>query len=233
MSKNRFTDPSSLCAFTFADGRRCRTPRLAGHARFCFFHARREARFLASHQLGRDLSSYLSNSYVSACDLSSALGRLIPAVARGDINPKAASSLAYLCQILLQSIQHAEHEYTNAFGTDSWRGAISAPFAPPPAPALPQSAPQPTPQPVPQPIPEPIPQTAPQPAPQPAKAPNAEPPQSLILQSAKTPNPQSVNAPSSPPTPQPSSQPAKSPGPQSAPQPARQPSPPAHSPVFR
>jgi hypothetical protein len=42
MSANRSKDHSYPCAFTFADGRRCTTPRLAGHLHLCCFHARRE-----------------------------------------------------------------------------------------------------------------------------------------------------------------------------------------------
>ncbi len=40
--------------------------------------------------------SALSGSFVSACDLSSALGRLFSAVAQGQVKPKTASTLAYL-----------------------------------------------------------------------------------------------------------------------------------------
>jgi hypothetical protein len=147
MSANRSKDRSCLCSFTFADGRRCRTPRSAGHPHLCFFHARREAQSLAAEQAGRDISSFLSNSYLSACDLSSALGRLFSAVAQGQVKPKTASTLAYLGQTLLQSIQLAEHEYINAFSTDSWRKTVRSSFAP--SPALPQSAPQPAPAPCP------------------------------------------------------------------------------------
>ncbi len=39
MSTNRSNDRSSLCSFTFADGRHCRTPRRAGHPYLCAFHA--------------------------------------------------------------------------------------------------------------------------------------------------------------------------------------------------
>ena len=130
-------DRSGLCSFTFADGRRCRTPRSAGHPHLCCFHARREAQSLAAEQAGRDISSFLSGSYISACDLSSALGRLFSAVAQGQVKPKTATTLAYLGQTLLQSIQHAEDEYINAFGTDSWREAVASSFASPPA--LPES----------------------------------------------------------------------------------------------
>jgi hypothetical protein len=124
-------DRSGLCSFTFADGRQCRTPRRAGHSHLCFFHARKEAQSLAAEAAGRDISSFLSGSYVSACDLSSALARLFSAVAQGNLKPKTASTLAYLGQTLVQSIQIAEHEYINAFGTDSWRETVRSSFSPP------------------------------------------------------------------------------------------------------
>jgi hypothetical protein len=112
MSATLSKERSSLCSFSFADGRRCCTPSCSAHPHLCGFHARKEAQALAAHQqVGRDISSALSNSYASACDLSSAL--------------------AYLGQTFLQTLPLAEHEYINAFGTDSWRGAIRSSFAPP------------------------------------------------------------------------------------------------------
>jgi hypothetical protein len=124
-------DRSSLCSFSFADGRRCRAPRCSAHPHLCYFHARKEAQALAAQQMGRDIASDLSGGYLSACDLSSALGRLFSAAVQGHIKPKTASTLAYLGQTLLQSIQLAQHEYINAFGTNSWRGTIRSSFAPP------------------------------------------------------------------------------------------------------
>jgi hypothetical protein len=145
MSANRSKDRSCLCAFTFADGRRCSAPRLAGHLHLCCFHAKREAHSLAAEQVGRELSSFLSGSYLSAGDLSSAFGCVFSAVVQGQVKPKTATTLAYLGQALLQSIQVAQHEYINAFGTDSWRQTVRSSFAPPPA--LPPSTPQPAPPP--------------------------------------------------------------------------------------
>ncbi len=43
-------DLSGLCAFTFADGRQCRTPRRFGHPHVCYFHAQKEAEALAAKQ---------------------------------------------------------------------------------------------------------------------------------------------------------------------------------------
>jgi hypothetical protein len=34
--------------FAFADGRRCRTPRISSHPHFCFYHAQKEARARAT-----------------------------------------------------------------------------------------------------------------------------------------------------------------------------------------
>jgi hypothetical protein len=128
MSTNLSKDRASLCLFTFADGRRCCTPRTSAHRHLCTYPARKESQSQAAQKVGRHLGTYFSGHYLSACDLSSALGHLFSAVAQGQIKPKTASTLAYLAQTLLQSIHLSQHEYINAFGTDSWRQAIRDSF---------------------------------------------------------------------------------------------------------
>jgi len=120
MSTNHSKDRSSLCSFMFVDGRHCRIPRQFGHPYLCAFHARKEAQALAGEAAGKDIAYHLSGSFVSACDLSSALGRLFSAVAQGHVKPKTASTLAYLGQTLVQALPLAQHEYVNAYGTNSW-----------------------------------------------------------------------------------------------------------------
>ncbi|MGC1484289.1 MAG: hypothetical protein WA789_10885 [Candidatus Acidiferrum sp.] len=110
----------SRCLFTFADGRRCRTPRSGIHPHFCLRHARKESQAQTPEKLGRQLHYFFSGDYVSACNLSTALGRILSAVARGDIKPKTAATLAYLAQTLHLS----QHEHINAFGTDEGRKAV-------------------------------------------------------------------------------------------------------------
>src|SRR6266446_7397322 len=124
MSSLSKKDRVSLCSFTFSDGRRCRTPRAAKHPRFCFSHAQKEARARAAEKLGKDLAYFFSGDYLSACDLSTALSRLISVVVRGDVKPKTARTVAYLAQTLLQAIHISQHEYINAFDTDDWRESI-------------------------------------------------------------------------------------------------------------
>jgi hypothetical protein len=125
MSSLRLQDRVSLCRFTFSDGRRCRTPRFPNHPHFCSDHARKESQACAADKLAHDLAYFFSGQYLSACDLSAALGRLIAGVARGDIKPRAARTVAYLSQTLAQTIHLAEHEYINALGANSWRNAVS------------------------------------------------------------------------------------------------------------
>jgi hypothetical protein len=58
MSTNRSNDRVSLCAFKFADGRKCRMPRRNGHPYLCAFHARKEAQTLAGEKAGTDIAYY-------------------------------------------------------------------------------------------------------------------------------------------------------------------------------
>ena len=124
MSSLNAKDRVALCLFTFTDGRRCRTPRSGRHPHFCFYHAQKEARAQAAGKLAEDLAYFFSGDYLSACDLSTALSRLIPAVIRGDIKPRLARTLAYMIQTQLQAIHLSQDEYINAFSTDGWREAV-------------------------------------------------------------------------------------------------------------
>jgi len=141
-------DRVSLCRFTFTDGRCCRTPRSSSHPHFCYDHAQKEARACAAETLGKDLAFFFSGDYLSANDLSTALARLIPAVVQGHVKPRAASTIAYLLQTLVQAIRISQDEYINAFGTDGWRKAIRSSvngnldyrFPPDPEPGQPESS---------------------------------------------------------------------------------------------
>jgi hypothetical protein len=55
-------DRASLCSFTFADGRRCRTPRYAVHAQLCYFHARKQVQVQAAKDFDRQWASLISNA---------------------------------------------------------------------------------------------------------------------------------------------------------------------------
>ncbi len=142
-------DRSRLCAFTFADGRQCRTPRCSGHLHLCYFHAQKEAESLVAQQVGKDISRFLPVKLLTACDLGVAMSRLFCAVAQGQVKPKVAATLAYLAQTMLQSIPIAQDEYIHSFDTNAWRREIRSSFNVP-APQ-PRQAPHPTSQPAPMP----------------------------------------------------------------------------------
>jgi hypothetical protein len=118
-------DRVSLCLFSYEDGRRCRTPRISNHPHFCFYHAQKESQAQATEKLAKEIAYFFSGDYLSANDLNAALGRLIPAVIRGELKPRVARTVAYMLQTLMQSSRQAQHEYINAFSTDGWRDAIS------------------------------------------------------------------------------------------------------------
>jgi hypothetical protein len=124
MSTIRSKDRASLCSFTFADGRKCRSPRFKNHAHLCYFHALKESQANASVIIGRNILNRFSGSYLSACDLTNALGQVFSGVAQGSIKRKTAATLAYLGQTMVNSIQIAQDEYINAFSTDHWRDTI-------------------------------------------------------------------------------------------------------------
>ena len=157
-------DRVSLCQFTFSDGRRCRTPRTGKNPHFCFDHAAKEARAHAADNLGKDLAYFFSGDYLSACDLSTALGRLIPAVLRGDVKPRTARTVAYLAQTLLQTIHISQHEYCEAFDAGTWRKSIRSSVNDNYNHRFPQAS-------KPQPAPVPKRTASPQPQPQPASPP--------------------------------------------------------------
>src|SRR5260370_16760283 len=74
-------DRVSLCSFTFSDGRRCRTPRVAKHPRFCFYHAQKEPRAHAPKKLPKDLPYFFPPHYLSPRPLHPPLPTLIPPLA--------------------------------------------------------------------------------------------------------------------------------------------------------
>src|SRR5277367_5640760 len=146
MSSLNSKDRVSLCLFTYADGRRCRLPRASksssristgaphagappsfsegGSSHFCHYHAKKESRAATADNLAKDLAAFFSGHTVSANDLTTALARLLPAVVRGDIKPRAARTIAYMAQTLLQSIHLSQSEFKDAFGPDNYRKSI-------------------------------------------------------------------------------------------------------------
>src|SRR5713101_2464186 len=167
MSTNRSKDRSSLCSFTFVDGRYCRTLDCGGLA------AAFEAKPPAIHACKE---AHRNNSLCSLCSalcvlcgksFSSLTGPHWP----GQVKPKTASTLAYLGQTLVQILPLAQDEYINAYDTDTWCDTIresheqsaNHTYPPPPSPSPQPPAPEPAPDPTPAPTPAAAPDAPPAP----------------------------------------------------------------------
>jgi hypothetical protein len=116
MSTSLAIESDTRCEFTFVDGRRCKTPRACNEPHYCYFHAQQENERLDGAEAREDLSSRFRSDYVSACSLGASLVRLYDAIARGNLNPKTASNLIYLSQVMLQTIPLAAAEFRTSFG---------------------------------------------------------------------------------------------------------------------
>ena len=114
MSSIRPQDRASLCTFTFADGRRYRTPLSSRHPLLCFDHARKEAQAHHVEKVDIDLSFFSSGDYVTTHDLSAAIARLLPDVTHGQIKRKTTSAVSCLSRTLLHGIQLSQHEHIRA-----------------------------------------------------------------------------------------------------------------------
>src|SRR5260370_20842595 len=86
-------DDSSLCQFSFADGRICRMFRQQDHPSLCVFHARAERQILESDRLGSELAVTLTGRFMTATYINFALGKLYQAIPQNRIPPTNASKL--------------------------------------------------------------------------------------------------------------------------------------------
>jgi hypothetical protein len=124
---------SSLCQFSFADGRRCRMLR-RDNPELCPFHARVEQQLLESHQIGSEISSSVTGNFLSATDVNFVLGKLFTAVAQNRVPTRNAALLAYIGQLLLHSISGVKQEFKFHYKFDQWKDMLAraTPLSDPP-----------------------------------------------------------------------------------------------------
>jgi hypothetical protein len=106
-AKRSETSTPDLCQFFFADGRLCRMLRAKDHPTLCLFHAREEDQLVESHRLGAELPAFLPGNFFNAPDIHDVLGKLFTARARNRISQGDAATLAYIAQLMLQTIPTA------------------------------------------------------------------------------------------------------------------------------
>jgi hypothetical protein len=114
------TDESSLCQFSFADGRTCRMFRQQDHPSLCVFHARAERQVIESDRLGSELATTLTGRFMTATDVNFALGKLYKAIAQNRIPPRNASNLAFVGKLLLLSLDKLKSEFNVSYDYEHW-----------------------------------------------------------------------------------------------------------------
>ncbi len=154
MSTNRSKDRSSLCSFTFADGRHCRTLECGGLVYPVYPDHRGEPRRAGAFEAKAPAIPTSARSTSVGCSGGSSdpparrprAPRVIPRAAKDLLLP------LYLGQTLVQILPLAQDEYINAYNTDIWRETIresheqSANYTSPDPPSPdPEPAPAPTP----------------------------------------------------------------------------------------
>ena len=117
------TTTAPRCNYLFADSRRCRMLRHHSSDELCLFHHREFTHLKFSEDLGAELVS-LGGQFQNHININLVLGKIFAAVATGRMHRRDASTLAYIAQLLLQTI--ADKKSTRASDRYDYRGFTSA-----------------------------------------------------------------------------------------------------------
>jgi hypothetical protein len=100
-SKNR-------CNFQFADGRRCRMLLHKTTGQLCLFHQRELLQLQSAAEIGAELLA-LGGNFKNPIAINFVLGKLFAHVATGRMHRRDASTLAYIAQLLLQTLDQKRY----------------------------------------------------------------------------------------------------------------------------
>jgi len=112
-------DPAVRCHYRDSAGRRCRLPRQKSHPTFCARHARPASPDPAAST--PDVSAELLGplcDFRTATSINYTLGRLLIYKASGEISARDASVIAYICQLLMQTVPAVRKEMSWSRGDD-------------------------------------------------------------------------------------------------------------------
>jgi hypothetical protein len=109
--KSRTTNVHSQnrCNFQFTDGRRCRMLRHQTSGELCLFHNREFLQFASAAEIGAQLLD-LGGNFQNPIAINFVLGKLFANVAAGRMHRRDASTLAYIAQLLLQTLDQKRYE---------------------------------------------------------------------------------------------------------------------------
>ncbi len=114
---------SSRCRHHDESGRRCRTPRIDTHPAFCYLHAQAEREVRdADLRHGKFLTRY--GTFQTSTDVNQALGRAFNLLAQGRLQARDAVALAYISQLLLQTLDGVKYEAELSLGCAGYENIV-------------------------------------------------------------------------------------------------------------
>lgn len=123
MSSKPAQERDHQCQQVTSDGRRCLMSRMRGHASLCFVHAQRQQKILDPKRVVAELLGPFED-LKTANAVNHALATLFLMVAQNRIPCRNAATLAYIGQLLLQSLPPVKTEIRDAGEHWSWSRAI-------------------------------------------------------------------------------------------------------------
>lgn len=123
MSTKPARERDHQCQQLTADNRRCQMPRMKGHRSRCFTHAQRQQKILDPKRVAAELLGPFQDLRTGNA-VNHALGSLFLLVAQNRIPPRNAAILAYIGQLLLQSLGRVHTEISDAWGYKRWDHAL-------------------------------------------------------------------------------------------------------------
>ena len=101
---------NARCTTQASDGRRCSSLLYPGHSTLCHHHLRQQLNSAPpSEDIAADLLDSIQN-FQSATAVNAALGKILAMLAAGRIKRQDAIAMAYICQLMLQSLKGFKHE---------------------------------------------------------------------------------------------------------------------------
>jgi hypothetical protein len=114
---------SSRCRHHDQSGRRCRSPRLDTHPAFCYLHAQAE-RAIRDADLRRSKFLTRYGTFQTSTDVNQALGRVFNLLAQSRIQARDAVALAYISQLLLQTLDGVKYEAELSLGCEGYENMV-------------------------------------------------------------------------------------------------------------
>ncbi len=116
------------CQHTTADGRRCRTSRMNPHSSLCLQHCQRQQELLYvesgdANALGAELLGPCEE-FQTATTINHALGKLFALLAKNRIPTRNAAILAYIGQVLLNSLALMSKEILRGEENAGWKQIV-------------------------------------------------------------------------------------------------------------